>query len=55
MTGLKTQSEGEWAERVLVLSYTGDTIVRPATSHTIENSKTNTTTQPLLSDEGIGI
>ena len=55
MPGLKSQSEGEWAERALVLSYTGDIIVRPAMSHTIENSKTNTITEPLLSDEGIGI
>ncbi len=52
--GFNTQSEGEGTERVLVLSYTGDVIARPVTTHTVGNPDL-INTEPLLSDEGVGI
>lgn len=52
--GLKTQSEGEGAERALVLTYTGDIATRPSITHTVTGAK-STHSEPLLSDEGVGI
>ncbi len=54
--GLKTQSEWEWIDRALVISYTGELIKKssPTWSH-ITPSKTSTHTEISISDEGIGI
>lgn len=46
--GLKTESEGEWSERALVLSYNKDMAIW-------EKSEKHIPSEPLISDEGVGI
>lgn len=50
ITGLKTQSEWEWIERALVLSYTGEIIKK-----TTPSSYKPTHSEMTISDEGVGI
>ncbi len=47
---LWTQSEGEWIERILVLSYTGVILPISQTDHIIP-----TKMEPIISDDGVGI
>ena len=56
MVGLKTQSEWEWTDRALVISYTGELIKKPSSSSiNITPTKTSRHTEMYISDEGVGI
>jgi predicted RNA-binding protein Jag len=51
IVGLSTQSEWEWTERILILSYTGE--VRQEVHSNSQNNITPKT--DLISDDGVGI
>lgn len=55
IVGLSTQSEGEWADRALVLSYTGSIVSQSSQTSAPLPPASPATTESPISDDGVGI